>query len=86
MRSLVSLWREIVFEDGAVFHHEDDFFDRIDILRRIAVDGDNVGKFAGLDRADPIGLVQQFRASNRRRLQSFQRCHSTADKSFHFFR
>src|SRR5262249_21979894 len=63
VRSLVSLWREIVFEDDAVFHHEDDFLDRIDILRRIAVDGDNVGKFAGLDRADPIGPVQQFRAS-----------------------
>ena len=41
--SLVSLRREIVFEDGAVFHHEDDFLDRVDILRRIAVDGDNVG-------------------------------------------
>ena len=29
--------------------------------------------------------LQQFRASDRRCLQSLQRCHSTADKSFHFF-
>jgi hypothetical protein len=34
--SLVSLRLEIVFENGAVFHHEDNFFDRVDILRRIA--------------------------------------------------
>src|SRR4029077_1093958 len=71
MRSLVSFRREIVSENGAVFHHEDDFLDRVDILGRIAVDGDNVGKFAGLNRADAIGPIQQFRASNRRCLQSF---------------
>ena len=71
MRFLLNLRRKIVLEDGTVFHHENDFFDRVDILCWIAVDGDDVRKFAGLDRADAIRPVQQFRPSDRRRLQSF---------------
>jgi hypothetical protein len=45
----------IVLDRHPIFHDENDFLNRVDVLGRIAIDGDNVGELSGLDRADAIG-------------------------------
>ena len=50
--------REIVLERHAVLHHEDHILDRVDVLRRITVNRDDVGELARFDRADSIRPIQ----------------------------
>ena len=45
------LFRSARFENAAVFHDERDFFERVDIVRRIFGHGDDVGVSPDFDRA-----------------------------------
>ena len=48
-----------VFVDDAGLHDEVDVLEELDVLERVAVDGDDVGPFAGFDRADVVGPAHE---------------------------
>ena len=52
--------RPRVFVDHATLHDEIDMLQSTDVSQRIGVDGDDVGVFAGFNRAHVLGAADQI--------------------------
>src|ERR1039458_1201401 len=67
-----------------VFEHGLNVLDVFDLLRRVALDHDQIRLLAGSDGADAVELSQELRAIRGRNVNGLQRCESRFNQQLNF--